>query len=152
MDEKERKQGYQLDITYLTARQGGFDFLRDQIQYDREKLLHRAFHMAIVDEADFIMIDEARIPLVIAAETEAEHIDPARIDALVLSLDPAADYTVDRQGRKTALTAEGQNRVAEALGCGGIHDPEWHSTYAAVHVALHAHSLLQRDVDYLVKQ
>jgi preprotein translocase subunit SecA len=150
-DEK-RKKAYKADVTYLTAKQGGFDFLRDQLQYDREKLLQGDYYMAIVDEADFVMIDEARIPMVIAAESPGSDINPIQIDNLFFRLDPETDYSVDRIGRNSFLTIYGQTKVQEILGCGGIHEEASFQLFAAVNVALHAHTLLTRDIDYVIKQ
>jgi preprotein translocase subunit SecA len=150
--DKQRQKAYMADITYLTAKQGGFDFLRDQLQYDRNKLLRRDYYMTIVDEADFIMIDEARIPMVIAAESSGTDINPIQINNLFNHLNSKTDYNVDRVGRNSFLTVPGQAKVQEILGCGGIHEEASTQLYAAVNVALHAHTLLKRDVDYVIKQ
>ena len=148
---EERRKAYQADITYLTAKQGGFDFLKDQLQYSKDKLLQREYNLVIVDEADFIMIDEARIPMVIAAESPGLEIDPFIIDKLFYRLNKDIDYRVDRIGRNSFLTEKGQALVEEILGCGGIHEEDSFQIFAAVNVALHAHTLLTKDIDYIVR-
>ena len=75
----ERKKAYSADITYSTAKEAGFDFLRDHLCYRKEDLVHREFHFVIVDEADSILIDEARVPLVIAGSTDKPEADPGQL-------------------------------------------------------------------------
>ena len=70
MDPQVKRAAYAKDITYVTAKEAGFDYLRDSLCYDKKDLIHRSFYFAIVDEADSILIDEARIPLVIAVNTK----------------------------------------------------------------------------------
>jgi preprotein translocase subunit SecA len=146
-----KREAYGAEVIYLTAKQAGFDFLRDGLQFEPGKRVQREYSMCLVDEADFIMIDEARIPLVIARETDQSTIDPVEVDDIVRRLSPDFDYTVDRVGRNCVLTRDGQRRVAEALGCGGMHEAESLPFYAAANVSLHAHHLLSRDVDYIVR-
>jgi preprotein translocase subunit SecA len=148
----EKRTAYRADVTYLTAKQAGFDYLRDALAFDRNDALHREFHFAIVDEADFILIDEARVPLVLAAESDEPETDPRRIDAAVPRLQAGADFIVDRERRSLHLTLKGEKRVRELLGVGGMHDERYRQTYAAVYVALQAHHLLARDVDYVVRR
>lgn len=151
MSVPDRKAAYESDVTYVTAREAGFDLLRDELRYRREDLVHRGFSFAIVDEADFLLIDEARIPLVIAGASELAEVDPRRIDAVVPALVPEEDYLIDRGRRRVSLTVEGQDKVQELCGCGGMHEEGSRQVYAAVTVALHAHHLLARDVDYIVR-
>ncbi len=146
-----RRIAYRRDVTYLTARQAGFDFLTDGLAYRAENLIQRAPHMAIVDEADFILVDEARVPLVVASASGRLEIDPHRADRVARALDAGVDYSVDKVGRNCILTERGERRVAHLMCCGGMHEEAARSTYAAVHVALHAHVLLTRDVHYVVK-
>ena len=149
---EERRAAYQADITYLTAREAGFDLLRDQLCYDPGELVQRDYRMAIVDEADFILIDEARIPLVIAAQDRKEQIDPYVIEALLPHLQPAVDYQIDKNWRRIYLTLAGQQKVQKLTGWGGMHEEEYIDCYASVNVALHAHHLLKKDVDYIVRR
>ncbi len=151
LDRPGRQAAYAADITYVTAKEAGFDFLRDHTVTDAQHVVQRPFHYAIVDEADFILIDEARVPLVIAGETAAQAIPHQRIAAAVRGLVPGADFRVDEHERNVALTDAGFRHAQSALGCGPLHAPSEHLTLSAIHVALHAEVLLQRDRDYIVR-
>jgi preprotein translocase subunit SecA len=147
----ERRHAYAADVTYLTAREAGFDFLRDGMCSDPAAPVQRGLHAAIVDEADFILIDEARVPLVIAGAADADGVDLARVDARVRSLVRGVHFEMDREGRRVSLTLEGQRAVEQELAMGGIHEEQGARAFARVHAALHAHHLLHRDVDYIVR-
>jgi preprotein translocase subunit SecA len=151
MDAAQRRAAYAADVTYLTAREAGFDYLRDGLAADAGSVVHRAFWMVIVDEADFLLIDEARVPLVIAGTATGDGVDARRVDALASALRPGKDFTVDREGRRIQLLPAGHTRVEESFGVAGIHDEAGAPVFARVHAALHARHLLQRDVDYVVK-
>jgi len=142
---------YLADVTYLTPRRAGFDFLADQLVLRPEDRIQRPFHMAIVDEADALLIDEARIPLVAARESGLDRVDPNKIDSVVVALVPEEDYVTDRAGRRSVLTPAGHETVRRRLGCPGIEEPDGLPWYAAVNVALHAHHLLTLDEDYIVR-
>jgi preprotein translocase subunit SecA len=146
-----RRDAYDADVTYLTAREAGFDLLRDQLRYRREDIVQRAYHLAILDEADSILIDEARIPLVIAGASPQPDVDPLRIEVFVSALQPGEDFGIDRTRRRIHLTTQGQDKVQDLLGGGGIDEEKHMTLLAAVNVALHAHHLLARDVDYIVR-
>jgi preprotein translocase subunit SecA len=152
--EAERRGAYACDVTYLTVKEGGFDLLRDELSRDVTRLVRRGFACAIIDEADFILIDEARTPLVIAGSQHDDDIDPYVADRIARALVSGRDVTVDRCGRRCGLTASGVSRVERQLGyrtgpeSSGM---EYQSAMASVHVALHAHLLLHRDVDYIVR-
>ena len=150
----ERKAAYAADVTYLTAKEAGFDYLRDGLAYDASEVVHRGFGMALVDEADFLLIDEARVPLVIAGETAADGatgIDVRRVDGVAARMRPGVHFSVEREGRRVQLLPEGHRCVEESLGVEGIHEERGAACFARVHAALHARHLLQRDVDYVVK-
>jgi preprotein translocase subunit SecA len=145
-----RKQAYQADVVYLTAKEAGFDFLRDHTAFDPGAIVHRGHDFAIVDEADCILIDEARIPLVIAGPTPALPIDHLRLAALARDLRRGVDYDADEYGRTVVLTERGFATASDALGV-HLHDPSAHLLLSAMHVALHAEALLRRDRDYVVR-
>ncbi len=147
----ERRHAYAADVTYLTAREAGFDFLRDGMCTDSAAPVQRGLYAAIVDEADFILIDEARVPLVIAGAAEPDGVDLARVEAAVRSLVCGVHFVLDREGRRASLTLEGQRAVEQELAIGGIHEEHGARAFARVHAALHAHHLLRRDVDYIVR-
>ena len=151
MSPSERQQAYRCDITYATAKEAGFDFLRDHLCTDPDDLVHRPFHMAIVDEADSILIDEARIPLVIAGSTDEVVADPYEMAQFVRKLEPDVDYNTDENGRNVYLTDSGLDRAERALRCDNLHASENLLLVTQLHLALHAHALLRRDVDYIVR-
>jgi preprotein translocase subunit SecA len=151
MSRQERQAAYASDITYVTAKEAGFDFLRDHTVTNPAHLVQRRFHYAIVDEADFILIDEARVPLVIAGETASPDIARADIAAMVRRLAAGRDYRVDEHERNVTITDAGFQQIETLLGCGPLHAPEQRLLLAAIHVALHAEVLLQRDRDYIVR-
>ncbi len=146
-----RKDAYTCDVTYLTAKQAGFDYLRDHLSTDPSDLVHRAFHYAIVDEADSILIDEARVPLVIAGSTEAIQTDPARAAQLVGELVPDRDFRKDQASRNVHFTEAGLDRMEAELACGNLHDATNLSLLTDLSMALHARVLLTRNVDYIVR-
>ena len=147
---EERRRAYDADVTYVTAKEAGFDFLRDRTASDPAHIVHRDHDFAIVDEADFILIDEARVPLVIAGPAPALPIDQAVISALVRDLRHGIDYDADEYGRTVVLTETGFRQASARLRV-RLDDPSNHLLLSAVHVALHAHALLRRDRDYVVR-
>lgn len=147
----ERQQAYRADITYMTAKEAGFDYLRDQICYEAQELVQRPFHLAIVDEADFILIDEARVPLVIAGESPEPAIDHQRMAGIVRGLEAEIHYTRDENWRNVNLTDEGIAVAESRLECGNLYDPENLLLFSALNVALHAEVLLHRDIDYIIR-
>jgi preprotein translocase subunit SecA len=150
----ERRRAYEADVLYLTARELGFDYLRDGLARDRGALVQRGFRSAIVDEADFILIDEARIPLVIAGELESPGIsEMIRVaDELARAFVPGVHYNRDAEGRKVFLSEAGEAMAASRFGFPGMHEPRAEPAFARLHAALHAWTLLQRDIDYVVKE
>ena len=148
----DRRRAYGADVTYVTAKEAGFDHLRDLLAMGSEALRHRPFHAAIVDEADSLLIDEARIPLVIAGSRERESSSAERLARLVESLDAGVDYQTDEYGRNVELTEVGVDRVEAILGCGDLHGEETYRLLTELNCALHVHVLLKRDVDYIVRE
>jgi len=146
-----RRRAYLADVTYVTAKEAGFDHLRDLLAMDRRALVHRPFHFALVDEADSLLIDEARVPLVIAGSVGREMSSAPRLAALVASLTPGVHFDADEYGRDVELTEAGVEQVERALGLGRLHDAENYGVLTELNCALHAHVLLRRDVDYIVR-
>ena len=147
----EKRHAYACDVTYATAKEAGFDFLRDGIALSAGDLVHRPFHVAIVDEADSSLIDEARVPLVIAGVGEKATWDARRLAGLIKMSGPGYDYETDAEHRNVFLTDKGAARLEAALGCGSLYDAKNQRILEAVHCALHAEALLRRDVDYIVR-
>jgi preprotein translocase subunit SecA len=150
MTHEERRRAYAADVTYVTAKEAGFDYLRDHTALEASRIVHRGHHLAIVDEADCILIDEARVPLVVAGQAPALGIDHRALAALARTLRAGADYDADEYRRTVVLTEAGFRRAGEQLGT-RLDDPAQHLLLSAVHVALHADVLLRRDRDYVVR-
>ena len=151
MTTEERRQAYLADVTYVTAKEAGFDHLRDLLATDGRALVHRPFHFALVDEADSLLIDEARVPLVIAGSVGREASSASRLAALVAGLTPGVHFDTDEYGRDVELTEAGVEHVERALGIGGLHDAGNYRVLTELNCALHAQVLLRRDVDYIVR-
>ncbi|HEX4164743.1 MAG TPA: hypothetical protein VHZ55_04655 [Bryobacteraceae bacterium] len=151
MTAERRRLAYAADVTYATANEVGFDYLRDGVARSPEELVQRPFAFAVIDEADSILIDEARIPLVIAGGVADDPTLAYRIDALVLELRGGIHFVVERFSRNVQLTDAGIGYVESSLGCGSLFEPANLRTLTAVQDALHAHVLLKRNVDYVVK-
>lgn len=151
MPPPERKKAYEADITYSTAKEAGFDILRDQLCYAKNDLVHRDLNYVIVDEADSLLIDEARVPLVIAGSSERPHADPGNLSQMVKNFKDGVDFKTDEGKRNIFLTDSGHSRIEALLSCGSLHAPENLDLLTQVNQALHAEFLLQRDVDYIVR-
>lgn len=151
MSSSDRRRAYANDVTYAAARESGFDFLRDRIAVAPGGIVHRPFHLALVDEADSILIDEARVPLVISGAAGRGAKDAGALAALVRTLKAGRDYDADAEHRNVFLTDAGLDRVEAALGSGSLYDDANRELIAAVHCALHAEVLVRRDVDYIVR-
>ena len=151
MTPDERRRAYLAHVTYVTAKEAGFDHLRDLLAMDRSALVHRPFRYALVDEADSLLIDEARVPLVIAGCVERETSSAPRLAALVAALTPGVHFDLDEYGRDVELTEAGVEEVERACHVGSLHDAEHYRLLTEVNCALHARVLLRRDVDYIVR-
>ena len=151
MSASERRAAYACDITYATAGEIGFDFLRDRLVLEVSEQVHRPFAVAVIDEADSILIDEARVPLVIAGGPGEDDGWAHAADRVVRGFRREVHYTVDVGAHNAALTDLGILAVENAFGIGNLYDGENQPLLAAIHDALHAHALLHRDVDYVVK-
>jgi len=151
MDSEERKRAYGCDITYATANEIGFDYLRDQIAFYPGNQVHRPFAAAVIDEADSILIDEARIPLVLAGGDAGDAGLAYRVDQVTRQFRREVEYVLDQYGRSASLTDRGIHAVERAFGCRNLFSEGNLLLFAAVQDSIHAHGLLRRDVDYLVK-
>lgn len=151
MDPEARRLAYAADITYATAREVVYDYLRDGLAYSVRELRQRPLAAAIVDEADFLMIDQARTPMVIAGGAAGDSHTVRVCGCLAERLVPLEHYRLDRRNKRVALTLSGQQAVAAVLRLEGMHQLEDIEIYARVHAALYARCLLQRDVDYVVR-
>ena len=151
MDAGARRRAYAADVTYVTAKEAGFDFLRDQLVDHAGGAVHRPRSFALIDEADSLLIDEARVPLVIAGRVVRAAGRGRVLAPLVAALAPGVHYTTDEYRHDVELTDAGLEQVEHALACGALHDPGNETLLAEVNCALHARALLDRDADYIVK-
>ncbi|MEU4399464.1 accessory Sec system translocase SecA2 [Micromonospora orduensis] len=147
---QERRDAYACDVTYVSVSEAGFDYLRDQLVTDIADRVQPPLTTAIVDEADSIMIDEARVPMVLAGAVPGEQDPVHAAAALVRGLRKDRHFTVAEDGRSVAFTSAGLAAVEAKLGI-DLYDEEHVAQLSAVNVALHAHALLHRDVDYIVR-
>lgn len=149
----DRRAAYQADITYATANEVGFDYLRDGLAYEASELVHRPLSdvAVVIDEADSILIDEARIPLVIAGGSADQTTLPVAADLVVRLLRRGADFTIENAGANVGLTPGGVLQVERALRIDNLFDATHLAAHTAVQDALHAHVLLRKDVDYVVQ-
>ncbi|MBE3130974.1 MAG: accessory Sec system translocase SecA2 [Acidobacteria bacterium] len=151
LDKTAKRTAYACDVVYSTAKEAGFDYLRDRLAFEPDEFVHRPFDAALVDEADSILIDEARIPLVISGTAGGPGADAGRVAAVVRRLGRGEDYETDAENANVFPTDAGIRKIERLLGCGNLFDPENEMLLAAVHCALHAETLLERDVDYIVR-
>jgi preprotein translocase subunit SecA len=156
LDDEQRKQNYDCDVTYATNNELGFDYLRDNMKYRLEDMTQRGHIYAIVDEVDSILIDEARTPLIISGPLDDRSDFYNTIDAFIPALDKT-DYEVDEKQRAVSLTEAGMEKLEQRLRDAGqlksesLYDVENVSVVHHVNQALRAHKLFQRDKDYIVR-
>ena len=145
----ERRRAYGRQVTYAPVSEVGFDVLRDRRVTDAADLIMPAPDVALVDEADSVLVDEARVPLVLAGAAEVAGGD-RRMAGIAGSLRPRAHYEVDADGRSVHLTDAGTRTAEQALGGIDLYTEEHLETLTRLNVALYARALLHRDVDYLI--
>ena len=147
----DRRAAYKCNVTYASVNEIGFDVLRDQLVTDVADLVSPNPDVALIDEADSVLVDEALVPLVLAGTTHRET-PRLEIVELVGRLEPGVDYDTDADRRNIHLTEEGARKVEKSLGGIDLYSEEHvATTLTEVNVALHAHVLLQRDVHYIVR-
>jgi len=151
LDDVQRRAAYAADITFGTNNELGFDYLRDNMKYDLADCVQRGHQFCIVDEVDSILIDEARTPLIISGPAEESTDKYYRIDKIIPKLIQEIDYTLDEKQRTATLTEEGVSKTEKLLGLGNLYDPENLEIIHHVYQALRAHTLYEKDVDYVVK-
>ncbi len=151
LDDAQRRAAYAADITFGTNNELGFDYLRDNMKYDLKDCVQRGHQFCIVDEVDSILIDEARTPLIISGPAEESTDKYYRIDKIIPKLILDIDYTLDEKHRTATLTEEGFSKCERLLGLANLSDATNIEALHHVYQALRAHTLYQRDVDYVVK-
>ncbi len=164
MNDAERKDAYAADVTYGTNNEFGFDYLRDNMKFDLERMVQREHVYAIVDEVDSILVDEARTPLIISGPSEVSVDLYYKVDAIVPRLtkgeeiedkhgnkETTGDYLVDEKAQTASLTDPGMALAEKLLAVDNLYDPSNIEILHAVNQALRAHTLFQRDKEYIVK-
>lgn len=152
----QRREAYAADITYGTNNEFGFDYLRDNMKYDRASMVQRPFAMAIVDEVDSVLIDEARTPLIISGPTDDKSELYIGVDAVVKQFAPEL-YEKDEKQKSVVLTEEGIETAERALEAAGLlkgsnlYDFENTQVVHHLNQALRANTMYKRDIDYIVK-
>ncbi|HTK85021.1 MAG TPA: preprotein translocase subunit SecA, partial [Patescibacteria group bacterium] len=152
----ERQKAYACDITYGTNNEFGFDYLRDNMKYQLERMVQRPFNYAIVDEVDSILIDEARTPLIISGPSEDSSGLYIAVDKIIPQLEQS-DFELDEKMRTVTLTEEGTEHVEQLLKAdgllaeGGLYDAQNIALVHHVNQALRAHKLFTKDTEYIVK-
>ncbi|GIH20502.1 accessory Sec system translocase SecA2 [Rugosimonospora africana] len=147
----ERRDAYRRDVTYVSVSEVGFDYLRDGLCLTVDDRVQRPLATVIVDEADSILIDEARVPLVVAGGVEGADDLARRAAAIVRRLRGGSDFERLDDGRAVHLTEAGLRATEAALGGINLYAVEHLPQLTAVNLALHARELLHRDVDYIVR-
>ena len=156
MDDDERRAAYACDITYATNNELGFDYLRDNMKYERGQMVQRGHYFAIVDEVDSILIDEARTPLIISGPLDDRSDLYTRIDAFIPMLSEE-DYEIDEKQRSATFTEVGTEKLenllrdADLLKGESLYDVENVAIVHHINNALKAHRLFTRDKDYIVR-
>ena len=170
MDNDERREAYNCDITYATNNELGFDYLRDNMVIYKEQLVQRELHYAIVDEVDSVLIDEARTPLIIsgssgkstkiyeACDNLARQLkrgtakELSKMDIIMKEDDnETGDFVVDEKEKTVNLTAQGVSKVERFFHIENLADPEHLEIQHCINLALRAHNLMFLDKDYVVK-
>ena len=166
LSDHERREAYGSDITYGTNNEFGFDYLRDNMKYERVSMTQRPFNFAIVDEVDSILIDEARTPLIISGQGEKSTELYSRANQFILTglteakedkenkdggLLVEGDYLRDEKDKTLSLTERGVKKAERFFQVENLTDPENQELYHHILGALRAHKMMKRDVDYVVK-
>jgi len=165
LDDVQRREAYGSDVTYGTNNEFGFDYLRDNMKFDLKDCVQRGHNFAIVDEVDSILIDEARTPLIISGQSEESTDKYYKVNRIIPQLELGeeidrglgedkvltGDYVIDEKHRTITVTDPGWEKVEKLLGIGNIADPENWDLKHHVEVAVKAHALYRRDVEYVVK-
>ena len=171
MDNDERREAYNCDITYITNNELGFDYLRDNMVIYKEQLVQRGLHYAIIDEVDFVLIDEARTPLIISGQsgkstklyeacdilakqlTRGEDVpEYSKMDAIMgIEQEETGDFIVNEKDKIVNLTQQGVHKVEQFFHIDNLADADNLEIQHNVILALRAHYLMFRDQDYVVK-
>ncbi len=151
MDSQERRTAYGSDITYGTNNEFGFDYLRDNMKFEKEDLAQGSLNFAIVDEVDSILIDEARTPLIISGPGEKSTHFYTQVNTIIPAFKKDEDYSIDEESKTVSLTEEGIAKGEKLLNVENLYDPTNIEILHHLNQALKAHTLFKKDTDYIVK-
>ncbi len=151
LDDDERGKAYSADIIYGTNNEFGFDYLRDNMKFEKESVVQKKLNFAIVDEVDSILIDEARTPLIISGPAEKSTHLYTMANNIIPKLKKEIDFTIDEKEKSSVLTEKGVATVENFLKIDNLYDPKQIENLHHINQALKAHSLFKLDVDYIIK-
>ncbi len=151
MSDEQRRDAYNSDITYGTNNEFGFDYLRDNMKFDKQDFCQRDFYYTIVDEVDSILIDEARTPLIISGPADMSTELYAKVNRIIPNFKKDIHYSLDEKARSVAMSEDGVTLGESLLNLDNLYDPSNIEWLHHVNAALKAHVLFHRDVDYLVQ-
>ena len=147
----QRRNAYNADITYGTNNEFGFDYLRDNMVIYKSQMVQRPLNYAIVDEVDSILVDEARTPLIISGQGDKSTALYTMADSFIRMLRNETDYVIDEKGNSVSLNESGVEKAEKFFAVENITDIANMETYHHINQALRAHTMMKRDVDYVVK-
>jgi len=151
LSDQDRKDAYGADITYGTNNEIGFDFLRDNMKTEPDRLVQRGFNFGIVDEVDSILIDEARTPLIISGPSDTKTELYVVVNHAIPGLQKDSDYVFDEKSRAVSLTEDGISKLEKRLKVDNLYDPKNIDWLHHVNQALKAQIVFKKDVDYVVR-
>lgn len=152
LSNSEKKAAHACDITYTINSELGFDYLRDNMTQSADRRVLRSLNFAVIDEADSILIDESRTPLIISGGKKATASQYIVADRFVKYLKKDVDYVIDVKDKTVALTESGNNKADKMFGIKNIYDPQYQELVHRIQQALKANYIMTRDVEYLVDQ
>lgn len=147
---QEKQEAYKCDITYTTNSEVGFDYLRDNMAKTVQNRVLRGLHFAIVDEADSILIDESRTPLIISGGSGITAFSYSSADTIVKKMRKDRDYTIDVEKKVAALTDKGVELVQKEFNITNLYDAQWADLTHRITQALKANYIMKRDIEYMV--
>lgn len=151
MTPKEKREAYACDITYTTNSELGFDYLRDNMVYNKKDKVQRPLNYCIIDEVDSVLIDEARTPLIISNTGQESPMIYKRVDSLVKQLNRETDLKFDVEHKLVDLTDSGIDKLEKLTGLENLFSPENHKLYHHIYMALRANFVIEKDKDYVIK-
>lgn len=150
MNGEQKRKAYACDITYTTNSELGFDYLRDNMVFSKSQKVQRGLHFVLIDEADSVLIDEARTPLIISGQAEDESTLFYKVDSIVKRLQ-SSDYKIYVKEKDVVLLPSGINKVSKGLGIADLYDIKNQALLNKVNKSLHANIIMKNNVDYIVK-